>query len=79
VRAEIAEIRRLAEEGDAEARALLEGDPMANAAPAGGPGAAGGLLEARLPLGPFLALGCVEFLFARRAILDLVQRYLAPH
>jgi leader peptidase (prepilin peptidase)/N-methyltransferase len=69
VQADIADLRALAEAGDADAKELLDDDPMAAEAEAG-------LLAARLPLGPFLALSCVEFLFARRPILDAFQRYL---
>lgn len=59
VRAEIAELRAAAEAGDAEARAALADDPMAAAAEEG-------TLKMRLPLGPFLALACIEVLFLRR-------------
>ena len=33
----------------------------------------------RLPMGPFLVLACLEFVFARREILELFDRYIAPH
>jgi leader peptidase (prepilin peptidase)/N-methyltransferase len=32
----------------------------------------------RLPMGPFLVLACLEFVFARRQILELFDRYIAP-
>jgi hypothetical protein len=32
----------------------------------------------RLPLGPFLALACVEVLFLRRHIVPWLERYLLP-
>ena len=71
VRADIEELKRLADAGDEEAKAVLAADPMA--ADAGD-----GFLATRLPLGPFLALGCLEMLYARRAIVDAFVRYLAP-
>ena len=61
VAAEIAELRKQADAGDAEAKAALEDDPMAA-------DVADGLLTARLPLGPFLALASLILLFARRWI-----------
>jgi leader peptidase (prepilin peptidase)/N-methyltransferase len=42
--------------GDEEAKALLAEDPLGDAPP-------GALRLARLPFGPFLALGCLEWLF----------------
>lgn len=59
VAAEIEEMRQQAAEGDAEAQAALDDDPMA--AEAGE-----GLLATRMPLGPFLALGAFEALYAQR-------------
>ena len=61
VAAEIAELRARAAEGDEEAKAELEDDPMA--ADVGE-----GLLATRLPLGPFLALGAFEAIFARAEV-----------
>ncbi|MDB5215191.1 MAG: hypothetical protein JWO86_3118 [Myxococcaceae bacterium] len=29
-------------------------------------------------MGPFLVLACLEFVFARRQILELFDRYIAP-
>lgn len=82
VQAELAELRAQAEAGDEEARALLADDPMAADVGEGrsgehGPGAPA-LATMRLPMGPFLVLACLELLFARRAILELFDRYLAP-
>ena len=36
------------------------------------------LATMRLPMGPFLVLACLEFVFLRREILDLFDRYIAP-
>ncbi len=68
VAAEIEDLRKRAAEGDEEAKAALEDDPMA--AEAGE-----GLLATRMPLGPFLALGAFEALFGEKwvnAIFDWV-------
>ena len=86
VQAEIAELRAKAAAGDEEALSLLADDPMAaDVREPGAPGASGddGRLDdafatMRLPMGPFLVLSCLEFLFARREILDLFDRYVAP-
>jgi leader peptidase (prepilin peptidase)/N-methyltransferase len=60
VKAEREVLERAAVEGDAEAKEILENDPvLANAA--------GGLA---IPFGPFLILAAIEFLFAGSAILD---------
>lgn len=67
--AEIAELRKAAEAGDADARAVLDSDPMAA-------DVADGILGARLPLGPFLALSCLILLFARRWIEGAVWAWL---
>lgn len=61
VRAEIEELRERARAGDEEAISELADDPMAGAE-------RDGMLGMRLPLGPFLALACVEALFLRRWI-----------
>lgn len=74
VEAELADLRAKAAAGDEEARALLADDPMA--ADVGGAGAS--LATMRLPMGPFLVLACLEFVFARREILALFDRYLSP-
>jgi len=86
VQAELAELREKAAAGDEEARSLLADDPMA--ADVGNPGepddsGADGnpsqsLATMRLPMGPFLVLACLEFVFARRQILELFDRYVAP-
>lgn len=59
--ADIADLRAKADAGDADAKAELADDPMAA-------DVSGGMLKARLPLGPFLALSCLILLFARRFI-----------
>jgi leader peptidase (prepilin peptidase) / N-methyltransferase len=66
---EVDDLRRRAEAGDDDARALLEADPVAAARP--------GFLGRPLPLGPFLALACIELLFLRRSILGALERFLA--
>jgi leader peptidase (prepilin peptidase)/N-methyltransferase len=71
VQAELAELRAKATAGDEEARSLLADDPMAAEA-------ADSLATMRLPMGPFLVLACVEFVLARRQILELFDRYVAP-
>jgi|GEM_PF-1207199 len=90
VKAEIDALREKAAAGDPEAKALLADDPMA--ADLGGDEAADvgqgtaaradaahtDLATMRLPMGPFLVLSCLEFLFARRAILALFDRFLGP-
>lgn len=68
--ADIAELRRAANAGDAEAKAALESDPMAA-------DVADGVLGARLPLGPFLALASLILLFARRWIEGAVWSWLS--
>lgn len=69
VKAEIAELRARAAAGDEEAKADLADDPMAAE---GGDG----VLETRLPLGPFLALSCIELLFLRREVLGWIEGFL---
>ncbi|MBX3204837.1 MAG: prepilin peptidase [Labilithrix sp.] len=69
VKAEIRELRARAEAGDEEAKRELEDDPMAG-------DAREGTLGMRLPLGPFLALGCVEVLLLRRWLVDGVLDWL---
>jgi leader peptidase (prepilin peptidase)/N-methyltransferase len=56
VKLERAELERGAAAGDAEAKKLLDDDPL-GAAPADG------FMAARLSFGPFLILGCLEYLF----------------
>jgi leader peptidase (prepilin peptidase) / N-methyltransferase len=58
VAAELRDLRARAEAGDKEAEELLGDDPMAAEEK-------DTLLGTRLPLGPFLALGAVELVFAR--------------
>jgi leader peptidase (prepilin peptidase)/N-methyltransferase len=69
VRAQLAELRARAAAGDEDARSELEDDPMAAEARQG-------MLGMRLPLGPFLALGCIEFLFLRRWLIENVLDWL---
>lgn len=86
VQAEIAELRAKAAAGDEEALSALADDPMAaDLRKPGEPGDSGAdgppdeaFATMRLPMGPFLVLSCLEFLFARREILDLFDRYVAP-
>ena len=63
VKAEIAELRARADAGDEEARSELADDPMAS-------DASDGTMGMRLPLGPFLALGCVQVLFLRHWLVE---------
>lgn len=70
VAAEIKELREQAEAGDAEAKAALDDDPMAA-------DVADGMLTARLPLGPFLALASLILLFARRPIEGAIRAWLS--
>lgn len=66
--AEIEALRERAAAGDLDARRELDEDPMAAPASAGA-------LGMRLPLGPFLALACIELLFVRRSFLELLERW----
>ena len=68
--ADIAELRKQAEAGDADAKSALEDDPMAA-------DVADGVLGTRLPLGPFLALASLVLLFARRPIESAVRAFLS--
>ncbi len=78
VQAELDDLRAKAAAGDEEARELLADDPMAaDVAAPHSPGAPV-LATMRLPMGPFLVLACLEFVFARREILELFDRYIAP-
>lgn len=70
VKAEIDELRARAAAGDDEAKRELALDPMAAEA-------RDGVLAMRLPLGPFLAVACVEVLFLRRWLLDVTLTWLA--
>lgn len=69
VKAELRELRARAEAGDEDAKEALEDDPMAGEAREG-------TLGMRLPLGPFLALGCIEVLFFRRWLVEHVLDWL---
>lgn len=73
VKEELASLRARAAKGDEEAKRALDDDPMTNAE---SDASSRTLLGARLPLGPFLALACVETLFLRRLILEHVFGWL---
>jgi leader peptidase (prepilin peptidase) / N-methyltransferase len=75
VKKEIDDLRARASKGDEEAKRDLEDDPMAMAKDDDAPSSAA-LLSARLPLGPFLALACIETLFLRRQIVEHVFGWL---
>lgn len=66
VQEDIAELKRLADEGDEEAKKELEHDPLAESA------------GARMPFGPFLILGCLELLFAGEWIARRVAPFVGP-
>jgi leader peptidase (prepilin peptidase)/N-methyltransferase len=70
VRKDREEIQQAAAEGDAEAMALLEADPLATE-----PGE--GVLAARLPFGPFLCLAIIEWMLAGEWITDRWLPWLA--
>jgi leader peptidase (prepilin peptidase) / N-methyltransferase len=70
VRADREELQRAAADGDAEAAQILAEDPVLEAPPAAGLG------QARIPFGPFLALACLELLFAHGWIADAYRRWL---
>jgi leader peptidase (prepilin peptidase)/N-methyltransferase len=57
------EIQKAAAEGDEEAKALLEMDPLASEPEEG-------VLAARLPFGPFLCLAIIEWMLLGRRIAD---------
>ena len=65
VKEEREELEKAAAEGDEEAKALLEEDPIGDAP-------APGLGQARIPFGPFLILAILEWLFAGDVILGWV-------
>lgn len=74
VQAEIDDLRAKAAAGDEDAKKILDDDPMA--ADVDGDGR--GVMTMRLPMGPFLVLACLEFLFARRWILTAFDRMFGP-
>jgi hypothetical protein len=76
VQAELAELREQAKAGDPDAIEALADDPMA--ADVGEEGKGQDLATMRLPMGPFLVVSCLEFLFARGPILTFVARVLGP-
>ena len=67
--AEITDLRARAAKGDPAAAEELADDPMSI-------DAKDGLLSSRLPLGPFLALACIEVLFLRRWLVEHVLGWL---
>jgi leader peptidase (prepilin peptidase)/N-methyltransferase len=69
VREDREELARLASEGDEEARQALEEDPL-------GDPQAEGVGQARIPFGPFLILGILEFLFFGDPLLAMYGRSL---
>lgn len=69
VREEIAELRRRAAAGDETASSELADDPMAREDD-------DGVLTARLPLGPFLVLACLELLLFRRPLMGALTSLL---
>jgi leader peptidase (prepilin peptidase) / N-methyltransferase len=72
VTAELASLRARADAGDEAARSLLADDPMSSQIEGNA------LATMRLPMGPFLVLACLEFLFARATILALFDRWVTP-
>jgi leader peptidase (prepilin peptidase)/N-methyltransferase len=64
VRHDRAELKQAAEAGDEEAAEILAEDPLGEEPPATGLGLA------RFPFGPFLALACLEMLFAKPWIVE---------
>jgi leader peptidase (prepilin peptidase)/N-methyltransferase len=66
VKEDIAELKKLADEGDEEAKQALEDDPLTEEA---GP---------RMPFGPFLILACLELLFAGEWIAAKVGLLIGP-
>ncbi|AKU94228.1 Leader peptidase (Prepilin peptidase) [Labilithrix luteola] len=73
VRREMVELHARAEAGDEEARELLADDPMAVDTEEGEDERASAM---RLPMGPFLVLACLEFLFFGDSIARLAQQLL---
>lgn len=69
VKADIAELRKAAAAGDAEAKELLEDDPLADPA-------SEGLGGARIAFGPFLILAFLELLLFRTELGNLARAYL---
>jgi leader peptidase (prepilin peptidase)/N-methyltransferase len=67
VREDREELERLASEGDEEARQALADDPL-------GTPQADGVGQARIPFGPFLILGILEFLFFGDPLLAMYGR-----
>ena len=64
---ERAELQKAADEGDLEAKEILEEDPL-------GKPAEGGLAKAAIPFGPFLILAILELMFAGDLIFGFLDR-----
>jgi leader peptidase (prepilin peptidase)/N-methyltransferase len=64
------ELQRAAAEGDEEAKRMIEEDPLATSQ-------ADGIGQSRLPFGPFLIMGILEFLLAGDAVLAWYGRFAA--
>lgn len=71
VTAEREQLKELAAQGDEEAKTALEEDFVLAEAPSGG------LSMARIPFGPFLILGILEYLFFHTQLSRLYWRWLA--
>jgi leader peptidase (prepilin peptidase)/N-methyltransferase len=71
VRKDREELERAAAAGDAEAKQLLEDDPLATA-----PGE--GVMAARMPFGPFLCLAIIEWMLAGEWIADRAWTLMSP-
>jgi leader peptidase (prepilin peptidase) / N-methyltransferase len=69
VKEDRAELQRAAAKGDDEAAQILAEDPLGEEPPANGLGLA------RFPFGPFLALACLEMLFAKERIVAAYHRF----
>jgi leader peptidase (prepilin peptidase)/N-methyltransferase len=72
VKADREELERAAAQGDEEAKQALLEDPLAK--PQGE-----GFGQARIPFGPFLILGILEYLFAGDLLAALYERWLFSH
>jgi leader peptidase (prepilin peptidase)/N-methyltransferase len=71
VRKDREELEEAAAGGDEEARKILEDDPLARAPEEG-------ILSARMPFGPFLCLGIVEWMLAGPYLAERAWAFLAP-
>ncbi len=66
VKADREELERMAAEGDEEAREALADDPVGSAPE-------DGFARARIPFGPFIILGCYEYLLAGSQIMEWIR------